>query len=123
LRRRLDGGGVHAHAVDSSLAALQRQTGASDAESLLKRASAIDRLMTRLQFETAAQRDWQAPQLDTTQQATTCRTICTPSRPSGPGGAPTWRDIDWMGPTASSVRQGRGVCAVVNSDILAGVSF
>jgi hypothetical protein len=41
-----------------------RQSGTSDAENLLRRASAIDSLMTRLQFETTAQRDWQALRLD-----------------------------------------------------------
>jgi len=41
-----------------------RQSAASDAENLLRRASAIDSLMTRLQFETTAQRDWQALRLD-----------------------------------------------------------
>jgi len=41
-----------------------RQSGASDAENLLRRASAIDSLMTRFQFETTAQRDWQALRLD-----------------------------------------------------------
>jgi len=41
-----------------------KQSGASDAENLLRRASAIDSLMTRFQFETAVQRDWQALRLD-----------------------------------------------------------
>ena len=41
-----------------------RQSIASDAENLLRRASAIDSLMTRFQFEAAAQRDWQALRLD-----------------------------------------------------------
>jgi hypothetical protein len=41
-----------------------QQSGASDAENLLRRASDIDSLMTRFQFETAVQRDWQALRLD-----------------------------------------------------------
>jgi hypothetical protein len=40
------------------------QSVASDAENLLRRASAIDSLMTRTQFEAPAQRDWQALRLD-----------------------------------------------------------
>ena len=41
-----------------------RQSGASDAENLLRRASAIDGVMSRFQFETAVQRDWHALRLD-----------------------------------------------------------
>jgi hypothetical protein len=41
-----------------------RQSGTPDAENLLRRASDIDSLMTRLSFETTAQRDWQALRLD-----------------------------------------------------------
>ena len=40
------------------------QSVTSDAENLLRRASAIDSLMTRTQFEAPAQRDWQALRLD-----------------------------------------------------------
>ena len=40
------------------------QSVTSDAENLLRRASALESLMTRFQFETAAQRDWQALRLD-----------------------------------------------------------
>ena len=40
------------------------QSVASDAENLLRRASAIDSLMTRTQFDAPAQRDWQALRLD-----------------------------------------------------------
>jgi len=40
------------------------QSVTSDAENLLRRASALDSLMTRFQFETAVQRDWQALRLD-----------------------------------------------------------
>ena len=41
-----------------------RQSVAPDAENLLRRASVIESLMARFQFETAAQRDWQALRLD-----------------------------------------------------------
>jgi hypothetical protein len=41
-----------------------RQSDTPDAENLLRRASAIDSLMMRTQFETPAQRDWQALRLD-----------------------------------------------------------
>jgi DNA-binding TFAR19-related protein (PDSD5 family) len=40
------------------------QSVTSDTENLLRRASAIDSLMTRTQFEAPAQRDWQALRLD-----------------------------------------------------------
>ncbi len=40
------------------------QSVTSDAENLLRRASAIDSLMMRTQFEAPAQRDWQALRLD-----------------------------------------------------------
>jgi len=40
------------------------QSVASDAENLLRRASAIDSLMARTQFDAPAQRDWQALRLD-----------------------------------------------------------
>ena len=40
------------------------QSVTSDAENLLRRASAIDSLMTRTQFDAPAQRDWQALRLD-----------------------------------------------------------
>lgn len=40
------------------------QSVTSDAENLLRRASAIDSLMTRTQLEAPAQRDWQALRLD-----------------------------------------------------------
>jgi hypothetical protein len=41
-----------------------QQSGASDAENLLRRASALDSVMARFQFETVVQRDWQALRLD-----------------------------------------------------------
>ena len=46
-----------------------RQSGTSDAENVLRRASVIDSLMTRTQLETPAQRDWRALRLDLTDLA------------------------------------------------------